>query len=159
MDVCNDSHPVHLPAEVVDHVCDFAAGQSSDLCALRLVCRALNSRATQLLTESCNSPSELFTHFQGDMSHKQAQSEIERKLVTIWTEIRILEPIEDGSTPAGTGFHWHLHQPDTASATINLPVAIQGRKAVCWGRVLERPEIVWIIHRKRSETHRKSKTA
>ena len=159
MDLTFDGRCLHLPLELVSHICSFLEN-ASDACAVRLTNRLFCAAATPLITDVWDSPSLLFTKpnpttasqtYAGSDIDPQNRPRWVEKPITIWTWLSIPSDVtlEDGKTAVGERLAGFLNAPDKSRSDYSQrSFRKYGRKAVCWGRMQERPELFCIIMRK-----------
>ena len=151
---------MHLPLELVDNICAYLHG-ASDIQAVRLVNRAFCNAATKLITDIWHSPSLLFAN--ENISEENTPSSLAAtdttdcarwlpNPITLWTWIGIPSTLrlEDCNGSMGQRFQELIFAPDKPPARSFHHRAFDeyGRKATCWGRIQEDPEMFCIVMRK-----------
>ena len=166
MDFTFNGRRLHLPLELITHICSFLES-TSDACAARLTNRVFDAAATPLITDVWNSRSILFVKpnlsansrpYNGIEIDPNNRPRWVEKPITIWTWLIIPAgiPLENGESIVGKEFVRLLCAPDEdLSDYARHSFEQYGRKAVSWGRMQESPDLFCIITRKSDgRTHR-----
>ena len=153
MDIQVAGKLLNIPQELVGQICQnlYAAG---DIQNTRLINKCFNYAATPLMTDLWSSPSELFIEPHAATNDAATcKDNKSRRYVTnpftIWNWLRIPRHflLEDGDTRLGARFKELMYAPDRVNSAIG-PAKGKGRKATCWGRTIEQPELFCIVFRK-----------
>lgn len=165
MDFNFNGRSLHLPRELVDHICGFLEypSEPSYLFSARLVNRSFYEAATSLITHTWDCPSELFvppaahlgwpSRFMGTILDKNKASWVPNP-VTLWTWLRIPTSVtlEDNESEVGIRFVEALIAPaELEEGPYDyrlIDKQAYARKAISWGRMDEDPEVFSIVTRK-----------
>ncbi|KAK4611809.1 hypothetical protein CLAFUW4_12701 [Fulvia fulva] len=161
MNVTINDRQMHLPSEIIDNIV-FWVTDDSQLRNVRLVNTIFNRCAIQQLSNSHTTPSELFLLPAGRSGYSDepwpyflsTRTRV-RGDFAIWTWLCIPQDIklEDTSTPEGSRFKDLLSATRTAKynddssdgydASYKEPHVME---STYWGRTIEAPCHVWILH-------------